>query len=319
MISAPLEVPETGAAQDAPQLSVVLRVLLGADAIERCVRALRDQADARRLEVIVPVDAATADALSDWCRSVTLVIPIEEPAANRRLPPSSRIHRRCDVGSARGFDIARAPIIASLEDAAIVSSHWVDAILQAHAMRAEEVIGGPVDVAAGDTFAWAAFLLDFGRYLPPVDAGATRRLSDVNVSYRRQALMSTRHVWEDAYNEYLVHGALAAHGYRMWMAPACGVSLRRPLRNVSAVLRERYHWGRIFGAAYRTSTPWWRVAAHLAVAPAVPMVMSARVARIAGRHPEHRTMIPRALPQVFSCALAWAAGEVVGQVTGRPF
>jgi hypothetical protein len=271
------------------------------------------------VEVIAPVSAAVARELSPECRSEIEVIEIAQEAGWQRLAPASALHALCDTGSARGLAVARGAIIASLEDTAQPTDTWVMAAVDAHASHPHEVIGGPIDVEAGDAAAWAAFWLDFRPYVPPQRLGEVGGLSDVNVSYKRSALLGARDVWQIYFNEFLVHGQLRARGCRFLMLPEMAVTLRRPRRPLSTVLAERYHWGRVFGAAQRAAMPASHTAAHVLAVPVLPALIASRVIRKAARHPQHAPRLRRGWPALMACSTAWCAGELLGQVTGRPF
>ena len=300
-----------------PRLSVVLRVVAGRDGIERCVDALRRQAGRDALEIITPVTEPEALELGPSLRAEVVLAPTAE--LPRGLARASAVHLRCDLGSAAGFDIARAPVIASLEDTAQPSADWFQAICEAHASWPHEVIGGPIDVEAGDAAAWAAFWLDFAPHVPPRERADVAGLSDVNASYKRHALMAVRDIWARGFNEFVVHRAFQARGYRFLMLPAAGVTLQRPSRAWSAVLAERFWWGRVFGAARREVLPTRSLAVRALAAPVLPALMAARVARRVVPRAVHRRRLLGAVPSLLACGAAWCGGELIGELTGEPF
>jgi len=305
--------------ESTPSLSVVLRVIEGTAGVERCVAALRRQAGRDEVEIIAPVSAHVAAQLSSACRAEIEILEIDDDVRWRDLAPASALHARCDAGSSRGLAAARAGIIASLEDTAMPSETWVRTVLDAHRRQPHEAIGGPIDVEAGGAAAWAAFWLDFRPYVPPQAPGEVGGLSDVNVSYKRQAIMAVQPAWRSEFNEYLVHGAFRAMGGRFLMAPGMAVTLRRPTRRLPVVLAERFHWGRVFGAARREAMPTSNTIAHVLAVPVLPVMVTSRVVRVTRGHPRHGRAPGGGWLALLACSTAWCAGELVGQVSGRPY
>jgi hypothetical protein len=102
------------------------------------------------------------------------------------------------------------------------------------------------------------------------------------------------------------------------LIPAASITLRRPARPARDVIVERWHWGRIFGAARRRSLPFVNILGYAVAAPILPAVLSARIVRLAMARPVHARRLPRAIPALVVLSLVWCAGELAGELTGRP-
>jgi hypothetical protein len=178
-----------------PRLSVVIVVFAGGDAIRHALSALQSQAEAASVEIIV---AAEPDAAMPHAGGPRVRVVHGPPGAH---PAQLR---------ALGVAAASAPIVACIEDHCRPRSDWVAAVLAAHARSPDAaVIGGAIDKATPDrAIAWAAYLLEYGRYMPPVAGGPAAFLSDCNVSYKRAALADIADVWRDAFHETTVHDAV---------------------------------------------------------------------------------------------------------------
>jgi hypothetical protein len=95
--------------------------------------------------------------------------------------------------SAVGLQLARGQIIAMTEDHAVPAADWIREIRAAHE-RPYAVIGGAIENAVDRPLNWALYYCDFGRNGRPMPAGEAESVSDVNVSYKREALNSIRDV-----------------------------------------------------------------------------------------------------------------------------
>ena len=117
-------------------------------------------------------------------------------------------HDLYDRRTAAGLKIARGEIMAFLEDYGVPDPDWCEQIIRAHQLP-HGVIGGAVEHSGKGSLNWAVYFLDFGRYQLPLREGPANYLTDVNVSYKRDALQSVKDLWRVNYNEVTVNWALA--------------------------------------------------------------------------------------------------------------
>ena len=142
-------------------------------------------------------------------------------------------------------------------------------------------------------------------------------VTDVNVSYKRRALQATQALWRDRYHEPVVHNALAAAGETLYLTPELVVAQERKVNALAEMLRERLHWGRLFAyTRVQSGTPSRRFA-YLLLSPLIPVVVFARQARLQ-RQKRHLGLWLKASPLVALLLAAWAVGEGLGYLTGRP-
>ncbi len=287
-----------------PQLSIVVVVLAGRVALARCLDAVRALRGVDSIETIVAYDDHHPDVDSLIARHPDLVFA--------QLPG----RRTCAEIRSHGMRLAHAPVVALTEDHCVPDPDWGRAILDAH-RTAHAAIGGPVDKRGTDhAIAWAVYLLDYSRYASPLAEGPARGLTDCNVSYKRSALVAIESVWRTEFHEPEVHDALRRHGATLWQTPAIVVRQQRSL-TPSAALRERFDFGRLFGALRaRDASPARRVLLTLA-SVLVPPLLIWRLRSPLQRAPELRAPLLRALPSIVVLALAWGLGEAVGHATAR--
>jgi hypothetical protein len=306
------------------KLSVVVAIVDGGDALAHCLAALRAQDLGAPFERIVPVDARCAhvkEALA--AHPEARALGLGELASPH--PPDSllALHERIDRRRAAGLAAASGDVVALVEDRVAPRPDWARQLLRAHAEQpAAAAIGGAVHPpASGSRLARAVYFCDYGRYAPPLAAGPSAWLSDVNVSYKRAALEATRAAWAERYHESSLHWQLAAQGAELRCAPDAAVVAARehaaPLR-LGALLRERVAFARVFGWTRAKDAPLPRRLVWLAAAPALPFVLTLRrVAERAQRGGLARDGFLAALPLIFVLSCAWALGEALATATRR--
>jgi GT2 family glycosyltransferase len=305
-----------------PALSVVVGLISGRrEDLERCLRALHDQTLTLDMEVLVPYDPPCADvaALAEQLPSreglTVRFLPVDiDTAAARR--GASREHH--DTLRTVGLRAARGQLIALTEDHAHTAPSWCEELVAAlERFPDAAAVGGAVECDSERRLNWAVYFCDFGRYQNPLPPGPSEFVSDSNVVYRREALERVAAAWKDDYHETAVHWAMIAAGYRLCTTPRVVVWQRRHPLGLAEALNERYVWARSFaGTRGRLEGVPKRVVRAL-LAPLLPLVMTARVARQSLERGAHTGRFLAALPLVLLLQVFWALGELVGYVTGR--
>jgi hypothetical protein len=304
-------------AADAPALSVIVTVVEGARAVRPFLEALAVQAEGSVLEIVVPFDATIREVghLQSAFPDVTFldlgVVPTE-----RETHAAAGQHELYDRRRAAGLALARGRVIAILEDRGIPRRDWVSSVLRLHERLPHAVIGGAIEPAGAGILSRAYHLCDFGRYTLPFESGPVQWVSDVNVSYKRRALEATRDLWKERYHEPKVHWALLERGETLYLSAEMVVDHRREVGSLGGLLRERFHWGRLFGVirAAHLSTP--KRLLYILSGPLIPLKLLIRNARA-----EHRkgrlSEFVRAVPAMALLLSAWTLGEVWGYITRR--
>jgi hypothetical protein len=157
---------------------------------------------------------------------------------------------------------------------------------------------------------------DYSRYSLPFAAGPVDWVSDVNVIYKRRALELTRSLWHERFHEPLVHWELQRRGEELRLDPSLVVDHHRAPAPLGRIVRERFAWGRLFGAIRARDLGLGRRVVLALASPLVPLVVLRRHARVQRRRGESGRLL-RALPVLLLLLAAWSAGEAWGQLTGR--
>ncbi len=300
------------------RLSIVITVVSGGAALRRCLDSLVAQADPAETEIIVPYDqwARDSGALAREFPQVRFHFYDDQGAAAPASIPS-RAHRLYDRRRAAGLQLARGQIIAMTEDHALPADNWVREIFAAHE-RPHAVIGGAIENAVDRPLNWALYYCDFGPYGRPLSEGEAEHISDVNVSYKRDALNSIRDVWGETYHETITHWALRARGETLYLDPRIVVYQSRPEIGWRQLYRERIDWGRAFAEGRVAEISSWRRLVYAAGSPALPIIISLRVWRRMRHQLRSRGQILRTLPVAVVLLIGWALGELIGYIVGAP-
>ena len=224
-------------------LSVIVTVIDGVESLTRCLDALAAQEGAQRLEVIIPFDDTIAEVgglAAQYPEYVFLNLGV---LADR--PPRNAFdeHVLLDRRRAGGLCAATAELLAMIEDRGWPHSSWAQAMIVLHGANPHPAIGGAVFNAAPTPMLNAVFKCDYGRSEPPAETSEREYLTDINICYKRAALMQVRALWREEYHEVTVNDALKKNGGKLLFSSIPVVSMQRRPRPVAELLKERFYWG----------------------------------------------------------------------------
>ena len=216
-----------------------------------------------------------------------------------------------------GWRASLGDAVAFLIPECHVAPGWARALLR----ELEHGAGGAggyfaLDASATSTDAAIYFL----RYASFSDAERiTRDVVDIagdNAIYRRDAMMPHAATFAGGFWEVDLHRRFRAEGVRLVL---CGDAVAKfsGAPGLVAMSRQRLTHGRHFGAwrASRGKRPAWIT---LALAPAVPAVLVARIVRRVWSRRHERLRLLTALPALSVLSCAWALGETIGALAGPP-
>ncbi|MFN0071607.1 MAG: glycosyltransferase family 2 protein [Chloroflexota bacterium] len=290
-----------------PEVSIVVVPFAGRDHLLRCLTALSTQRTLLQLQIIVPHDQRLPDVatlIHDFPSVEFLGVDGQRTFAELR---------------ALGVKSARSEIVALTEDHCTPDADWCVRIKEAH-KAPYAAIGGAVEKAVDGTdssWSWAVYLSDWGRYMGPLSEGPARSLTDCNVTYKYAALTAIAQEWSTEFHEPVVHAALQARGESLWLAPQIVVRQHRSLSPFAAI-RERYAFGRLFGATRVPKHDWTGRLFFSITSCLLPGLLISRVAANVLNKGRHRAEFMRALPALIVLSSVWAWGELVGYVAGSP-
>jgi GT2 family glycosyltransferase len=290
-----------------PELSAVVVVGSRRARAAGCLRSLLAQDAIDRMEVLlVDCGGAGAAPVAGSDHPAVRVVPMS--------PGSLFAHTR-----AAGVRLARAPVVAFLEEHARALPGWAAALIAAHrdpwvGVGAEARCANP-GIGRSDVIA----LLSYGYWFPPLARGETALLPGHNASFKRAALLALGPDLERLLTcDLVLHGALRRRGGRLLMEPAARFShlSERGLRDFG---RGVFFWYRCYGDLRAREGRWpaWRRLAYLVLAPAIPFYFLLRFGRFLRRtRPRQLPLLLRNAPFVLAVHACGAAGQVLGLLRG---
>ncbi len=299
------------------ELTVVLTVVSGKEAVRENLEALTPQIDFEKAEIIVPFDNSSSDVgslASDFPKVEFFFI---ENAGANLSKSSTDEHRLYDKRRAVGLQRSRGRIVAMTEDHALPAPDWVSQVLTAHE-QPYDVIGGAVENGIERPLNRALYFCDFGRYGRPFKGTEASYLSDVNIAYKRGALLSVQDIWCDAYQETTVHWALKRNGRKLFLDDRPVVFQNRKGITFIKALRERIGWGRIFAETRVREITFLKRLVFALSWILLPFVMTWRVFGHMLRQRQSLWIIFSTLPMAFLLLIAWSWGEFLGYLYGSP-
>lgn len=299
------------------KLSVVVTIVCGKQHLSKCLDALTPQAKQEDIEIIVPYDIGLGDFGEIQSRYPDVLyvdmgeIKISSPGNNY-----GRKHEIYDMRTANGIKAARGEIVGLLHDYVYPDSNWCTQVLSAHEIG-HGVIGGIVEQKGEGILNWAAYFLDFGRYQPPLAEGPVNYLTDVNVTYKREALEAVFPLWSDRYNEVVVNWKLAKEDFVLWREPKLIVYHDRGNLSLRRLINERFYWGRLFGSVRIKEISRISRFLYIIFSPFIPLVLMARLCTRTIRAGRYISPFITAIPVTILLILVWSLGEWAGYLTGK--
>ena len=308
--------------EDAPvqtELSVVVAIVSdttrsghGVSPLEGALEALAQQVDPPSMEVIVPHVAGFAgiERLQRRFPKATFFActPPEYVESG-----SGREHH--DVLRAEGIARARGRIVALIEDLGRPDPNWTANLVKAFEPGVTGV-GGAIENDISRSLNWAVYFCDFGFYQNPVPAGTAWTISDANGAYIRAALESIADVWRQKFNQVSVNQALLERGAKLVLSGTVILHQHRAGLRFGEALKERFVWGRSYGASRCQWLGGVSRIARLGLSPLLPFILVVRMAATVAKKGRCRAPFLRALPLIILLSGSWAAGEVSGYWTG---
>ena len=291
------------------ELSVVLVAGSGQAGIARTMRHLCAQTARRRMEVLIVAPSSNGfdlDALGGRefaaCRIVE-VGPITERGA----------------AAARGVFAATKPIVGLIEDHSYPEPEWAESLLRAHA-GAWTGVGPSVGNANPESAAsWVNYILGYGGFAPPLEAGERDLLPWHNSAYKRDAITSFGDrlgpllEWEGA-----LQAELRARGHTLYLEPAA-CTRHGNVSSVWSTVTLNLQRGRILGAqrAERERWPAWRRVLQAAAFPLFPLFQLRHLRPSMRRLPVPPTLRRRVYLGLGATLGLLAVSEAWGLLTGE--
>jgi len=285
-----------------PKLSVVVASQNARASIGACLAALEAQR-AEGVEIVVVDNSTdgTAEIIKERFPAVRLIVE----------PPSALIPELWEAGIRQ----SAGEIVAITTAHCVPGRDWVARIIQAHEAPVP-AIGGAVenDESAG-LVDWAVYFCRYSRYMLPFPEGPAPEIPGDNASYKRASIDRYPGVRRHGFWEPAVHAELRKAGLELWLVPSIVVRHKRSF-GFFGFLKQRFQHGRQFGAWRASSLTRSGRALYIALSPAIPFALLARIVRQVLGKRRHRGKLFASLPVLALFLLAWTGGELTGYLGG---
>jgi len=286
---------------ESPELTVVIASVNGWGVLGPTLDALDDLPERDRIEVVVveAVGAATRDRLRDRVPSVVTVETRRQPIPRLRY---------------QGILRARGRLVAILEDHARVEPGWASALIEAH-RGPWGAVGGPVENGKEGLINWAVYFCEYAAYMAPLAEGETDDLPGNNIAYKRPHLLRHARVLDQGKWESWVNDRLRADGVPIAATNTMVVRHIKEFR-LGNFLSQRFHFARSYAGMRRPDQSPARRLVYGFGSAALPLLLSARVARTVFGKRRHFGRFLVVSPLVGLFLTVGACGEMVGYLFG---
>lgn len=283
------------------KLSIVIATWNDAESLRRCLISLEKQVETA--EVIVVSNFSTKNLADD--SRFSFVKFIELPA--NTTVPQLRSY---------GINAATGKIIALAEDHCFFDANWYQDMQKAHELN-HAAIGGAIENASGSrALDWAVYFYDYGKYMPPNQAGETETLSGFNASYRKEVLDEMREIYADGFFETFFNEELKKRGHKLYLTDSAIIyhAKNYELKKTST---QFYHLARSFAARRVSSVPFSKRAAFAVVSLALPIILPTRIALNIIKKNRRIKELVSSFPCLVLLMSAWSWGEFRGYLGGE--
>jgi hypothetical protein len=295
---------------EAPSITVV--VVAGDEptrfGVERAMESLRHQGMVERMEILV-VDCSapgTPPLRGSDHPSVRTV----------RLPRESTT-----VAGARaaGVTLARAPLVAFLDDHSVAMAGWAEALVRAHQGPWAGVGGEIYNLTSAIGFADPIYLMGHGPWVPPATRAEMDLLPPHDTCYKRDVLLTYGdQLAELLMAEPVLMWKLCADGHKLLLEPSVKSMHGYTVNPLTLV--AFYTWNRCFGFARAKTFGWsrWRRLLRALMFPLLPFAKVVRLGvYLLRRHPARLPTFLIGWPFILLAQSSAAVGEAVGLMFGK--
>jgi glycosyl transferase family 2 len=288
-----------------PELSIILVTEGSFDPLRRLAHSLAAQTVRDQLEIVIVCPSQASLGLADGelaCFHSVQVIELGEVKTTS--------HAR--VAAIRA---ANAPVIALCEDHAFPEPDWAEAFVRAH-RQPWAAVGPAFTNANPGVVSWVAMVIDYGRWVEPVESGVIDDIPGHNSSWKRSLLLE----YGDRLESMLpaptfLNWDLQAKGHQLYLE--AGAKIRHmQVSRLSRCMTEQFYVARLFPAERSRNWPWYR---RFFYACAMPVLVSRNlrgwIKHFRRIDPTGRILL-KVSPILLLMTVVWGAGEILGYIFG---
>lgn len=303
--------------QPQPDISVIVAIVDGNEALRRCLNALAEQIGDQAAEIIIPYDQLSREVVDMKADFPDFRFLDLGTVAGGMVPRNALdLHLFWDIRRAEGIKAAKGRLIGLIEDRGIPASDWIASIIELQEQTGAAAVGGCADNGCDTIWNWAVHICDFSRYMAPVPTGEADFLSATNACYQADALHVLRPLYEHRFYEPSVHAALQAKGHKLVLSDRPRTTQYRPRIPTPRLAVEWFHWGRKYARIHTGEIFFGQRVFRAAVTPLLPFVLFLRHLRTQRQKRVYISHFWKASPLVFLIVSMWALGELTGYIQG---
>ena len=291
-----------------PVLSVVVVTVFNLMYLTKCLTALMEQSENIDMEIIAVCDDRVDGAAQLESRFTGVSF--------HRVQGIQTQERMRAIGAG----LASGKIIALTVDHCTPEKHWCKHIIEEHSGPYAAVGGGFEKGTQPDTLINLAVhfydYCNYGYFQSPVRRGPAKYLSDGNVSYKREALMSIDGLWKESFHVSFVNAELLAQGQALWLSPDIVVYQNRDI-TFERAMKVAFRRGRVFGSKRVSDMRKAKRVILLISSFVLPFLLLGRFMMNIVINRAHISDIAKASPLIVLLVFLWSSGEFTGYLTGR--
>jgi len=291
-----------------PLLSVVVVTVYNLTYLSQCLSSLIEQSGNIDMEIIAVCDERVDALLGMQSRFENVIFHHMEGLQTQ------------EGMRAIGAGMASGNIIAFTVDHCTPEKHWCKNIIKEHSGPYAAVGGGFEKGTQPDTLINLAVhfydYCNYGYFQSPVKRGPAKYLSDGNVAYKREALMSVARLWKESFHVSFVNAELLAKGEILWLSPDILVYQNRDI-TFERAMKVAFRRGRVFGSKRVSEIPKVKRLILLISSIFLPLLLVGRFIMNIIINRAHLSDIAKASPLIILLVFQWSSGELIGYLTGR--
>jgi glycosyltransferase involved in cell wall biosynthesis len=282
-----------------PKLSVVVASQNARESVGDCLRALKNQCDNGKIEIIV-VDNSTDETAE--------IVEREFPSVKFVAADKEKF-----IPELWGIGIAESAgeYVALTTSHFVPSETWTTEILRAHEQPFAGIGGAIENEEKAGLISWAIYFCRYSPYMLPFGATEVEDFAADNASYKRLDLQRVKETMRDGFWEVFVHQEMRRAGMMLVKTPEIVVYHQKSF-TFAGFMNQRFQHGRQFGETRASKMSAFQRAAMILLSPTIPLIYLFRITRRVFAKKRNVGKFFASLPILILFLLSWSAGEFSG-------
>lgn len=282
-----------------PKLSVVVASQNARKSVGDCLRALGNQCNNGKIEIIV-VDNST-DETAEIVKREFPAVKFVSANKEKFIPELWGI----GIGESAG------EYVALTTSHFVPSATWTTEILRAHEQSFAGIGGAIENEKEAGLVSWAVYFCRYSPYMLPFSETEVEDFAADNASYKRRDLEKVKDSMRDGFWETFVHQEMRRTGMKLFKSPEIVVYHQKSFTFAGFMSQRLWH-GRQFGETRASKMSAIRRVAMVLLSPTIPFIYLFRIARRVFAKKRNIGKFLLSLPILSLFLLSWSVGEFSG-------